>query len=114
MGFYSNFLSMCNSAGKSPSKVVLEVGLKKSAVTRWKSGGSPTDATIKKLADYFGVPVGFLLEEKEMPAAGESSGLTDGEQELIRLYALLPEDLQRDILAQIKAVLMQRGLLPQQ
>ena len=64
MSFYSNFLSMCNSIEKTPSKVVTEVGLKKSAVTRWKAGGNPTDATAKKIADYFGVPVSELLGEK--------------------------------------------------
>lgn len=65
MSFYSNFLSMCNSIGKTPSKVVTEVGLKKSAVTRWKAGGNPTDATTQKIADYFGVPISELTEEKE-------------------------------------------------
>ena len=63
MSFYSNFLTMCNNIGKTPSKVVTEVGLKKSAVTRWKAGGNPTDATAKKIADYCGVPVSELTEE---------------------------------------------------
>lgn len=63
MSFYSNFLTMCNNIGKTPSKVVTEVGLKKSAVTRWKAGGNPTDATAQKIADYFGVPVSELTEE---------------------------------------------------
>lgn len=65
MSFYSNFLTMCNNIGKTPSKVVTEVGLKKSAVTRWKAGGNPTDATVQKIADYFGVPVSELTGEKE-------------------------------------------------
>lgn len=69
MSFYSNFLTMCNNIGKTPSKVVTEVGLKKSAVTRWKAGGKPTDATAQKIADYFGVPVSELTEEtKKVPA----------------------------------------------
>ena len=63
MSFYSNFLTMCNNIGKTPSKVVTEVGLKKSAVTRWKAGGNPTDATAQKIPDYFGVPVSELTEE---------------------------------------------------
>ena len=71
MSFYSNFLSMCNSIGKTPSKVVMEVGLKKSAVTRWKAGGNPTDATAQKIADYFGVPVSELTEEKEKAPTDE-------------------------------------------
>jgi transcriptional regulator with XRE-family HTH domain len=52
---------------KSPSAVVLEVGLQKSTVTRWKNGSIPTDATAMKLANYFNVSVDYLLgnEQKE-------------------------------------------------
>ena len=78
MSFYSNFLTMCNNIGKTPSKVVTEVGLKKSAVTRWKAGGNPTDATAQKIADYFGVPVSELTEEtKKAPTDGERIGSDD-------------------------------------
>lgn len=71
MSFYNNFISLCNKINKTPSKVVLEIGLKKSAVTRWKSGGNPTDATAQKIADYFGVSVSELTGEgqKEKPTA---------------------------------------------
>lgn len=48
MSFYSNFLTMCNNIGKTPSKVVTEVGLKKSAVTRWKAGGTLQTQQLKK------------------------------------------------------------------
>lgn len=78
MSFYSNFLSMCNSIGKTPSKVVMEVGLKKSAVTRWKAGGNPTDATAQKIADYFGVPVSELTEEtKKAPTHSDRRAVSD-------------------------------------
>lgn len=70
MSFYSNFISLCNSREKTPSRVVLEVGLKKSAVTRWKAGGSPTDATAQKIADYFGVSVQELMGEEKAPTPG--------------------------------------------
>lgn len=36
------------------------------------------------------------------------------EEELLQLFRLLPDDLKAGILAQIKAVLVQRGLLPSQ
>lgn len=64
MAFYENFLRLCNQVGKSPSKVLLEIGGTKSAVTRWKKGGNPTDATAMKIADYFGVTVDSLLAEQ--------------------------------------------------
>ena len=79
MSFYSNFLSMCNSIEKTPSKVVTEVGLKKSAVTRWKAGGNPTDATAKKIADYFGVPVEGVAGEKENAPPQRGGRALDGE-----------------------------------
>lgn len=53
--FYDNFIKACNSIGKTPSAVLLEIGLGKSANTRWKRGEMPTDATLHKIADYFGI-----------------------------------------------------------
>ena len=63
--FYDNYLRLCNSVGKSPSAVALEIGIEKSTVTRWKQGKSQRDANIRKVADYFGVPVSELTGEKE-------------------------------------------------
>lgn len=63
MNFYENFLKLCNKVGKSPSKVLLEIGGTKSAVTRWKNGGNPTDATVQKIADYFGVKTSDLMDD---------------------------------------------------
>lgn len=66
MNFYNNFVKLCNSVGKSPSRVVLEIGGTKSAITRWKNGSSPTDATAMKLAEYFGVSVEELTGETRL------------------------------------------------
>lgn len=63
MTFYENYVSLCNRIGKAPSAVALEIGLSKPAVFRWKNGGTPTDATAKKVADYFGVTVERLFSE---------------------------------------------------
>lgn len=66
MYFYNNFVKLCNSVGKSPSRVVLDIGGTKSAITRWKNGGMPTDATAMKIAEYFGVPVSELTGETDL------------------------------------------------
>ena len=60
MNFYDNYISLCNRAGKSPSAVALEIGLTKPTVNRWKNGSFPTDATLRKVADYFRVPLDSL------------------------------------------------------
>ena len=53
--FYDNYIWLCNKIGKSPSAVAEENGFKKSTVTGWKRGSTPTDSTLQKLADYFGI-----------------------------------------------------------
>lgn len=59
--FYDNYVRLCNSIGKAPSAVAVELGLKKATVTRWKKGGNPTDANAQKIAEYFNVSVDYLL-----------------------------------------------------
>ena len=62
--FYDNYIKLCNQAGKAPSFVAEEIGLKKSAVTSWKKGRIPTDANLQKIASYFGVTVETLIGKK--------------------------------------------------
>lgn len=57
---YDNFLKLCNSVGKTPSAVAIDMGLSKTTVNRWKNGGGVTDATALKIANYFGITVDEL------------------------------------------------------
>jgi transcriptional regulator with XRE-family HTH domain len=58
--FYDNYIRLCNHVKKAPSAVAEELGLSRASVYGWKNGKSPTDATLQKIADYFGVAVGHL------------------------------------------------------
>lgn len=73
MGFYEKYLCLCNSINKSPSAVALELKIGKPSVTRWKNGATPRDATVLKIADYFGVTATELMagvgEQENAPAA---------------------------------------------
>lgn len=78
MGFYEKYLCLCNSINKSPSAVALELKIGKPSVTRWKNGATPRDATVLKIADYFGVTATELMagvgEQENAPATkGEGS-----------------------------------------
>ena len=117
MSFYNNFVRLCNSVGKSPSRVVLDVGGTKSAITRWKNGGNPTDATAMKIAEYFGVSIdeltgkadlGDMLYEAardnglvESPFEKEKKSSADNSEELLnneiieRLISLTPAELEK-------------------
>lgn len=93
--FYKNFLSLCANAGKSPSGAVLDIGLKKSSVTRWKADGMPSDVTLTKIADYFGVTVEYLKgeEAKKDPAETGEVGSSDAQEILNFIRSASVEDL---------------------
>lgn len=58
---YDNFLKLCNSVGKTPSAVALELGISKSTVSHWKhQRNEMTAATALKIARYFGITVDEL------------------------------------------------------
>ena len=87
MVFYNNYIRFCAKVGKSPSAVAEEIGLYKSTVTNWKNRGTkPTDATLQRVADYFGVTVEELLEENRKPAP-----TNEGELDA-RYFDLTPEN----------------------
>ena len=77
MSFYEKYLMLCDKNKKTPSGAALEMGLSKTTVNRWKNGGGITDATILKVASYFGIPKEELTgeEQKEKPSTGKRSGL---------------------------------------
>lgn len=63
--FWENFIDLCEKAGKTPTAVVLDLGLSRGSATVWKKGGIPNDITLKKIANYFNVTVQFLLRNDE-------------------------------------------------
>lgn len=70
--FYKNYLDLCNFRGVTPSRAALDMRISKTSVTRWKQGYTPTDANLRKIADYFGVTVDYLLgNEKTSAENGE-------------------------------------------
>lgn len=74
--FYINYVALCNKIGKSPSAVAEELGFMRSVVTRWSKGTIPRQATLQKVADYFGVSIEYLLGKEKQPAIfGELSGI---------------------------------------
>jgi transcriptional regulator with XRE-family HTH domain len=66
--FFDVFNKLCAEKGISASRALLDLEMGKSSVTRWKNGGEPSNSTMKKIADYFGVSVDHLMtgyEQKE-------------------------------------------------
>lgn len=114
MAFYTNYIRLCAERGISPSAAALEIGIRKSNVTYWKSGrNKPSDITLSKIAAYFDVPVEELTSEKgikkEQPA--EIDELSEPEKRLIELFRKLPKETQDSFPAFLEASLKAQGLL---
>lgn len=75
--FYDNYIRLCNSINKSPSAVAVEMGIAKPTVNRWKNGSSPTDATLVKVCQYFGVSKEELIGKEETKKAPTPKGERD-------------------------------------
>ena len=66
--FYSNYVALCAKEKKSLSAVAESIGLSRTAPNGWKKGKQPSEVTLEKLSQYFGVPVSELTgEKKEKP-----------------------------------------------
>lgn len=100
MSFYENFVRLCNKAGKSPSAVALEIGIQKPTVTRWSNGSTPRDATLIKVADYFGISTQELIgETKKAPA--EDGERTVTEEDIKAAFWGGEDDLPEDAIAEL-------------
>lgn len=69
--FYVNFINLCADKSVTPAQVGREIGVSGAAISKWKAGGMPSDTTLAKVANYFGVTTDYLLtgEIKKSPAS---------------------------------------------
>lgn len=107
MHFYRKFVTFCNQAEKSPSRVAMEIGLSKSTVNNWKNGGMPSDSTLQKIADYFGIPVERLegqTDEKIPPAVQWNSDNDPVTNALIQEVLTASEEDKRKMLEIIRVI----------
>ena len=105
MGFYEKYLCLCNSINKSPSAVALELKIGKPSVTRWKNGATPRDATVLKIADYFGVTVTELMAgvgEQENAPATEGEGISEERKALLDIVYSLTDEQCRKLLVLVQ------------
>ena len=83
--FWENFARLCNEAGKSPSRVALELGLSNGTASGWKKGAIPQERILRRLADYFGVPVESLTTD-DTPSVSLPAPSASDESQLLTYY----------------------------
>jgi transcriptional regulator with XRE-family HTH domain len=101
--FWDKYVELCTANGKNPTPVAIEIGFSNAAAAHWKSGQTPRPATIKKIADYFGVSTDFFSDFA--PSPQPQSARSD---EFVELYNALNESEQKLIVAQMKGILSNR------
>lgn len=58
--FWQKFTYLCAERGISPNAAARQLSISSGAVTKWKNGACPQNSTLKKIADYFCVPVEYF------------------------------------------------------
>ena len=99
--FWDSYVNLCIGVGESPNSVAQKLGVTSGSVTGWKNGAAPRNSTLRKIADYFGVSVDYLLGNKEIHSSEEPK-LSEGEEMLLDLFRRIPEDKQELILQMIR------------
>lgn len=119
MDFYAKVIAQCREKGVSRSRMADDIGISRSTPKDWQDGkATPRFDTIKKLSDYFGVPVTYFTESStdienqiindnhgiighaHAPVTiGENHGLSMQELELIEIYRSFPLEKQLKLLS---------------
>lgn len=97
--FYKHYLALCSEKKVSPSGAAKAIGLSNAAASGWKKGKAPSDVTLEKLANYFGVPVETLTAGQKEKAPGRmAEDLSADELEIVSiLRKMSPEQLAREL-----------------
>ncbi|MDF3004819.1 MAG: Phage transcriptional regulator, Cro/CI family [Oscillospiraceae bacterium] len=69
--FYDLYCALCQGKGEKPSRVADNIGINRSTVSQWKAKYeqgidiTPNSEVLKKISEYFGVSVDYLLGKDE-------------------------------------------------
>ena len=122
---YERFEQLLQKRGVTPYKVSKETGVTQTSLSNWKSDrNTPSAKTLQKLADYFGVTVGYLMgtEEEEPNATDKENNpivLDDDALELLEelkerpemrtLFSVSRKATKEDILKAVKIIEALKG-----
>ena len=110
MSLYEKIQELCRQKGHEISRLcvlVPDLNISRDSITGWKKGAKPRADKIKKIADYFGVPISYFSDDFVEPnkTAPEEQMLSEGEETLLELFRQIPEDRKAVVLAMIRAAL---------
>ena len=112
---YNNIALLCEKKGIKGAKLCSDIGMSKGILTDLKKGrrNGVNAVTAQKIANYFGVTVGYLLgeeEEQKEKSPSQSDELSEALDGLIKLFKQIPEESQPMVLEMIRVALKSQGL----
>lgn len=99
--FWDVFTTLCAQRGVSPNAVAKSLSIASGTVTNWKNGAEPQNAKLKKIADYFGVSVSYLLGVVDDPDPIALVDPSKKEPPMLEWLAKL-DDMTADELAEVE------------
>ena len=94
---YEIFEQLLKKYGVSAYKVAKETGVTQSTLSDWKRGRStPKSENMKKLADYFGVSIDYLMTGKEETSDKEPQLKPKDERDIKNILANTEQLLKQD------------------
>lgn len=93
--FWDKIIELCNNKGISPSKLCETLDFSNATATKWKNGATPHDSTLKKISDYFDVPIDFFKETKKDSTVIANDALNPKIHKIVRLLEKrdIPDDV---------------------
>ena len=87
--FWNRFVTLCAQDRTSPSAVCARIGFSAATATHWKRGAQPNAASLKRVADYFGVSVEYLIGSKSNVGTKSKQGVRIPVSSDVALYLIL-------------------------
>lgn len=104
--FAKNLQYYLDKHGKEQKEVAEIVGVAPSTFNAWvKAKKYPRMDKVEMLANYFGILKSDLIEEPDSTYSNRTISITEGEQKLLDLFRLIPEDKQQVVLEMIRLAL---------
>lgn len=94
--FYDQFAELCTEKGITANKVLVDCGISRTSVAKWKKGATPNGTTIQKLSDYFGVTTDYLLGTETEKASTPEGRREVPKEELMAAFWGGDKDLSRE------------------
>lgn len=89
------------------------LGVQKSAIAKYENGRvvNIKRSTLKKISDVLGIPPYELVYEQGKEKSPEEPQLSEGEEELLKLIRLMPDEMKGLYIETLRATLKGLGLI---